>query len=350
MHFERATSGIKNPFRTALPAESKEPKRKKCINLTTLNVLLMATCFAILTLLPKSVFANVPGGIDLFKITVDATIADDTAAGSFRIPSPLSEYNVYWEEVGNAAGNNSGGAIYVNSAQFVVNFGSSGTYRVGIQPTGSNPFYQFNFAASGDDKKLLTVEQWGTAQWTTMANAFNGASNLTTISAGDFPDLSSVTTTAFMFNDATSLTSITGIEFWNTSNIQNMASMFKNAALLDPDVGSWNTSSVYNMHSMFNLAANANPDVSLWDTSSVITMASMFQNASIADPNVSSWDTSSVGSFRGMFWGATNADPAVGGWDTSSAYDMYAMFNLATSANPDVSSWDTSSVTYVIHD
>lgn len=54
--------------------------------------------------------ANLPAGnTDLFIITVDATIADDTPAGQFKVPSSNINYQLYWEEVGNEAGNNSGG-------------------------------------------------------------------------------------------------------------------------------------------------------------------------------------------------------------------------------------------------
>jgi hypothetical protein len=48
------------------------------------------------------------------------------------------------------------------------------------------------FGGAGDRLKLLDISQWGNIAWTSMANAFQGCSNLT-ISAVDAPNLSGVT-------------------------------------------------------------------------------------------------------------------------------------------------------------
>jgi len=255
------------------------------------------------------------------------------------LSSPVSEYNVYWEEVGNAAGNNSGGAISVNSAQYVINFGSPGTYRVGIEPVGSNPFDSFSFAATGDDKKLITVERWGNIQWGSFAGMFNGASNLTTVSAADAPDMTTAVSAFGMFQNTTALASIAAIDTWDTSNIQNMGLMFYGSGIGSLPISNWDTSSVYNMHSMFRDAVSANPQTANWDTSTVSVMVSLFENTSVANPETANWDTSSVTSMASMFKNAVAASPATANWDTSSVTNMTSLFQGAANANPDVSAW-----------
>jgi len=72
-----------------------------------------------------------------FVITVDATLADETPVGQYKIPSPNTNYQIQWEEIGNEANNNSGGYVSVTSADHIIEFGSSGLYRVMIDPVGA---------------------------------------------------------------------------------------------------------------------------------------------------------------------------------------------------------------------
>ena len=62
------------------------------------------------------------------------------------------------------------------------------TYTIRIR--GVYDSIRFNYA--GDRRKILSLDQWGTNQWTTMANAFYGAVNLQVL-ATDTPDFSAVT-------------------------------------------------------------------------------------------------------------------------------------------------------------
>ena len=70
-----------------------------------------------------------------------------------------------------------------------------------IQITGELTRFHLNNAAYAS--KLVSLDQWGTASWTTMENAFRGASNMA-YNAVDSPDLSSVTDMQNMFSGASS--------------------------------------------------------------------------------------------------------------------------------------------------
>ncbi len=96
-------------------------------------------------------------------------------------------------------------------------FGVAGTYTIRI--FGSYRSIYFN--NSGDEEKILSLDQWGTGSWTDMEGAFNGAVKLL-IPAIDTPDFSAVT---------------------------NMSNMFTYCTLANPDTSGWDTSSVTNMSS-----------------------------------------------------------------------------------------------------
>ncbi|MCP5010678.1 MAG: BspA family leucine-rich repeat surface protein, partial [Aestuariibacter sp.] len=184
----------------------------------------------------------------------------------------------------------------------------AGTYSIVIKDhSGSNNgFPRIYFNNTDDTLKIVSISQWGTGKWASMAGAFYGASNLT-ISATDTPAL---------------------------TNVSDMNYMFAGAILADPDVANWDTSSVTNLSHMFYQATSATPSVANWDTSSVTDLSHMFYQATSATPNVANWDTSSATNLSHMFYQATSANPSVANWDTSSVTDLSHMFYQATSANP----------------
>ena len=214
-------------------------------------------------------------------------------------------------------------------------------------------------------QKLLSIDQWGDVQWTSMVSAFRGASNMT-YNAADSPDLSAVTNMAGMFAGATafngdistwdvsSVTDMAGmfyntsfngdISSWDTSSVTNMYGMFW-ASAFNGNLSAWDTSSVTNMTGMFYNASSFNGDISTWDVSSVTTMFNMFFYASSFNGDISTWDVSSVTSMPQMFLDASSFNGNISSWDTSSVTDMYGMFSNASSFNGDISAWDVSSVT-----
>src|SRR5690606_27707056 len=74
-------------------------------------------------------------------------------------------YNIYWEEVGNAS--NTGSATSI-TGDHPITFSSAGTYQVEI--TGDFPRIFFN--REGDKDKILTIDQWGNIAWSSMESAF----------------------------------------------------------------------------------------------------------------------------------------------------------------------------------
>jgi len=265
-------------------------------------------------------------------------------------------------------------------------YASTGVYTVKI--TGTFPRMLLSPANAPE---LLTVEQWGTNQWASMASSFENASNLT-ITATDTPDLSNVTYMDNMFHgaskvnqplnswdvshvtytnnmfqdasafnqpldswDVSSVTAMDGmfsgassfnqpLNSWSTGSVTNMSRMFFDAPSFNQPLNGWDVSSVTAMDGMFSGASSFNQPLNDWDVSHVTNMGGMFQNASAFDYPLGDWDASNVTDMRGMFWGATSFNQPLNSWNTGSVTNMALMFSGATSFNQPLNSWDTSSV------
>ncbi len=278
-----------------------------------------------------------------FVITVKTDNTGSSSDTQFTIPTTGLGYN-YNVDCDNDGTKEVTGHTTGDYTCDYTSLGGAGTYTVVISDNSSagTGFPRIYFNNGGDRDKLLTIEQWGTGQWTSMNSAFYGCSNLA-LQASDAPDLSLVTNMSRMFQGASAFNQDIGD--WDTSSATNMSWMFYNASAFNQDIGDWDTSSVTDIRSMFMSASAFNQDIGGWDTSSVTDMSWMFYNASAFDQNIGSWTTTSVTDMSQMFRFASVFNQNIGGWDTSSVTDMYAMFRSASAFNQDIGGWDTSSVT-----
>ena len=215
--------------------------------------------------------------------------------------------------------------------------------------------------------RLISIDQWGDIRWTSMRDAFDGASNMV-YNATDAPDLSGVTDMSYMFFGASSfngdlsswdVSKVTNmnrmffgassfnqtISSWDVSAVTDMSSMFDSATAFDGDLSSWDVSAVTNMNRMFFGASSFNQTISSWDVSAVTDMHRMFYEASDFNQPLNDWDVSSVSEMGSMFYQAADFNQPLNAWDVSSVTDMSDMFDFATSFNQPLNSWDVSSVT-----
>ncbi len=223
--------------------------------------------------------------------------------------------------------------------EYTCSYALAGTYTVSID--GTYPRIYFN--NTGDVKKLLSVEQWGTTVWQTFADAFIGASNLV-INATDTPDLSVVTDMGSMFKYATNIGKGSGNWDWDVSHVESMYKMFNVAMNFNQDISDWNVSNVTTMQGMFDNARKFNQDLNSWDVSSVKNMNSMFAYCDLFDGNISTWDVSGVDDMRNMFSRAINFNQDISGWDVSNVVYMSLMFYNAFAFNQDIGAWNVSKV------
>ena len=272
-------------------------------------------------------------GVDSVNVTVKETSGafittwrTTTAGESVTIPGS-GTYSVVWGD-GLADTGVSGSATHT--------YTTPGDHTVSI----SGGLDSILLAADpANAAKLRSIDQWGDMEWTTMSQAFQGATHMV-YNATDAPDLSGVTSISHMFRGATDFND--DISSWNVSSVTNMGGMFRGATDFNGDISGWDVSSVTNMGSMFNAATSFDGDISGWDVSSVTGMSSMFSDTPF-NGNISSWNVSSVTSMRDTFRGATDFNGDISGWNVSSVSFMDDMFRGATDFNQPIGSWDVSS-------
>ncbi len=283
-----------------------------------------------------------------FTITVsdDALSTDDfvttwrvTADQTITIPTYATEtyhYTVNWGDSPTSTSTNqteNATHTYAIAGEYEVRI--SGNFPR-IYPGGAD------FYGNSNSNSIISIDQWGTGQWTSMAHAFRYARNLAG-QASDSPDLSRVTDMRSMFNFAEKFNQ--NIGNWDVSSVTNMWLMFKTAKVFNQDIGDWDVSSVTDMGTMFSEARAFNQDIGDWDVSSVTNMMSMFSTAFVFNQDISDWDVSSVTDMTTMFSNAHAFNQDIGDWDVSSVTKTNSMFQATRAFNQDISDWDVSSVT-----
>ena len=192
----------------------------------------------------------------------------------------------------------------------------------------------FNLNGHADAPKLVDIVQWGTANWTSMTNAFAGASNMQ-MSATDKPNLSGVVGMDAMFLDAKKFNGAIG--GWDVSNVTDMDGLFINATAFNQNIGDWDVSNVTDMSGVFAFATAFDQDIGDWDVSNVTNMNSMFFNATAFDQDIGDWDVSNVTKMNSMFDFANDFQQNLGSWyiqlgTPNPGYDGVTDLNLYTLA------------------
>lgn len=267
-----------------------------------------------------------------FIITVKTDNPGSSSSTAFTIPTNGAGYNYNVD-----CDNDTIDEFSAQTTAVTCVYPVAGTYTIVI--SGTFPQIFFNYA--GDVEKLLSVDQWGTNVWTSMAFAFAGAVNMNVI-ATDVPNLSSVTSMSGMFNEAAVFNH--DISAWDVSNVTDMSGMFSGALAFNQNIGGWNTSNVTNMYAMFVAALAFNQNISSWNTSNVTNMSYMFKAAPLFNQNISSWNTSYVTNMNSMFLQAGAFNQDLSSWDTSQVTDMGSMFEGAAVFNQNLGAWNVGTL------
>ncbi|TAH28395.1 MAG: BspA family leucine-rich repeat surface protein, partial [Cytophagales bacterium] len=291
-----------------------------------------------------------------------------TTTTTITIPTTGTGYNysITWENLSNFGVGN-GSATGITGNYTITGLTNGNLYQISI--AGNFPRIFF-VNGDGQAPKLRTVVQWGNIAWTSMASAFNGCSNLTTIPTTEAPNLSNVTDMSNMFAGASQMNS--NISNWNVSNITNMSKLFEGATQFNQNIASWNVSNVTNMSSMFSVATAFNQDISGWNVGNVTNMSFMFagfmtltnfnQNInswnvsnvtnmegmfqrSVFNQNISGWNVGNVTNMQSMFFNNTLFNQNIGSWNVGNVTNMSSMFSGATNFNQNIGSWNVSNVT-----
>ncbi|GAA4273684.1 hypothetical protein GCM10022258_29780 [Aquimarina gracilis] len=266
---------------------------------------------------------------DFFITTWQTTAANE----SITIPTTGSgyDYTVDWGD-GTVETGFTGDATH----QYV----TAGIYTVKIIGDFPRISFRFNFE---NQEKILSVEQWGVQQWTSMEGAFSRCSNLV-INAIDAPDLSLVTSMRWMFEQTTALVDNGGnMRNWDVSTVEMMTSLFSRSNF-NENIDSWNVANVKNFSSMFFRNVRFNQNLNSWNTAMGERFGSMFDGATAFNGTISNWDTGEATSFANMFRDAIAFNQDISGWDTKNLGNINNTFERATAFDQDLGGWDISSL------
>ncbi|MFT6192950.1 MAG: surface protein [Polaribacter sp.] len=337
-------------------------------------LLLTLTCILCFSACEKE---NIPSNGDLYGNNPDAFVtiwkSDNEGISEdnqIEIPGSGHQYTVFWEEIGNPENNRREIATDIHT----VTFPKEGMYKVSIFNTSNYPFNRislFDPESKRDNKKLISIEQWGNIEWVSFENAFKNCENLE-INATDAPNLKNVENMNSMFFriknvnesisnwDVSNVTDMSAMFFhcynfnqdisdWDVSNVTDMSYSFSSCDYFNQDISNWDVSNVTDMSSMFWGCDNFNQDISNWNVSNVIDMSSIFNHAFSFNQDISNWDVSNVTDMRGMFSGFSKFNQDISSWDVSNVTKMSFMFSHAISFSQDISNWDVSNVTDMVY-
>ena len=210
---------------------------------------------------------------DDFVITIDTNplvlpwFSNYTLSTQFMIqtyPDETYNYNVDCDNDGTNEAEN----VHHN---YTCNYAAEGVYTVRIKDNTGNGtgFPRMYVNGQYDMYKLVSVDQWGTGKWSSMAYAFAGAGEMS-VNATDAPDL---------------------------TNVTSLSAMFMNCLSIKADFSGWDTSSVTDMSLMFYMVQDIDINLGNWDVTSLVDADEMFYDAEIS---ISNYDALLVG------WGAQN--------------------------------------------
>ena len=239
---------------------------------------------------------------DFFITTWQTTSAGESITITINpdIGNAVVDYDIDWGD-GSANFNVLGSISHT--------FASKGEYTISIQ--GDFPGIQVN-QPSGNADKLLSIDQWGSIQWTTMDNAFTDAEFMKLL-ATDRPNLKLATNTSGMF--------------WDCANFNT-------------DINHWDVGFITDMGGMFAGTTNFNKPLSDWNVGKVTCMSGMFAGANSFNQTLNSWDVDNVTDMSFMFTSASSFNQPLDNWDVDNVTDMSFMFQQASSFNQTLNSWD----------
>ncbi|WP_111706669.1 BspA family leucine-rich repeat surface protein [Lutibacter citreus] len=178
---------------------------------------------------------------------------------------------------------------------------------------------------SASNTKLISIEQWGTMPWSSMASSFENCSNLKYIHDLESPNLKNAITLKKVFI-RTDLSGITNeLNNWDVSTIEDFGNVFSNTKF-NGNIDKWDVSNAKKFTYMFSKNPVFNQDIGNWDIGNAFDLAGMFGDAIAFDQNLSKWDIRKVTNLQNFFNSSTpgissklsvaNYDALLNGWSS----------------------------------
>lgn len=284
-----------------------------------------------------------------------------TGSGStqiyFTTTNPSGSISYTWQQMPSGSSGSGTFAAGSNVLRTISGLPSGANIRLEISPTNLQRFY---IASNADRNRLIDIEQWGTAAWTSMSSSFEGCTNIN-VSASDAPILnnSSNFSLQYMFYNCINLNS-SNLNTWNVSYVTNFSNMLFNCSSFNQPLNNWGSqlgvntgSNSITLNSMFRGCSVFNQDLSSWDVSKVNNLSYLFYDCiafnNLGQPGIANWSlgsnsiitptTHDIVSCIGMFGFATSFNQNINNWDVSKVTDFSNMFISAATYNQPMNNW-----------
>ncbi len=200
-----------------------------------------------------------------------------------------------------------------------------GEYQVSISGDFPRIYFQNAYGDNpGDEKKILSINQWGNIEWKSMSKAFSGCWNLE-VDALDAPDLLQVTDMSQMFAHCRKMEGNTSFQLWDVSNVRDISVMFQSTKF-NQEIGLWDVGQVEKVFGLFDDNRAFNQEIGNWNTSSIKNFSFMFGHTTSFNQDISEWDVSNAENMSYMFFNASSFNQSIGNWNVSNVTDMQFMF------------------------
>lgn len=223
-----------------------------------------------------------------------------------------------------------------------IEFPAAGEYEVEASST-LNKLYA---RGANNRPALILIKQWGTANWTSLNNAFEGCENVDIAPTAGLPILTNVKSLSRTFAQCKMLSA--DLKDWDVSNVEDFTAMFTSCKLFNSELAAWNVAKAKSMTNMFSGATKFNQDLSAWkDKLGACTkMNRMFYGCTeFEGTSLKDWDVSHVTDMSYMFNGCTAFNGDLSTWNVEHVTDMEGMFAGCNLFTADLSAWNVAKVT-----
>ena len=160
-------------------------------------------------------------------------------------------------------------------------YSALGTYTIKI--SGAFPAIYFN--NSGDKRKITSVTNWGSSEWTKLNGSFRGCSKITSITSVSNMSISSVTDLTQMFHGCSSLATL-DLSGLVPANATHLTQMFRDCSSLTTlDLSGFVTDNVAYMSRIFRGCSSLDVDVSGFNIAKLADATEMFLSSAFSTAN-----------------------------------------------------------------
>jgi len=174
---------------------------------------------------------------------------------------------------------------------------SGGEYQIRL-PYEASYRFNFNFANTGDRRKLTSIDQWGRVRLNSMFYAFYGCFNME-MEATDEPTLASNTSYSNAFRNCTGMTK--GLGNWNMDGCTSAFQLMRGCTNWNADISGWRFPNATSLSNILRQCSSLTSRIDQWTMPKCTNLSSVCYQAPLINFNFPmQWDTPNVTNFSSI--------------------------------------------------